>query len=253
VPTIVIRRANACVVTLLLMSAAAVYSPALALASTGGAAPQGALPATAGAPVASGAGTVRASGNGITIQTRDATLLRNRMTVVGRVPASAAGRTVEIQRLGAQTRWRWAATTHATVRADGSFSAVWPANHIGQFVLRAVLSATQAVHAAAASPTITVIVYRPSVATIYGPGFWGSRTACGQTLTRRTLGVANRTLPCGTKVAILYHGRTITVPVIDRGPYANHADWDLTVAAAKALGTYTAGVATIGAVSLPSH
>jgi rare lipoprotein A (peptidoglycan hydrolase) len=44
----------------------------------------------------------------------------------------------------------------------------------------------------------------------------------------------------------------MVVPVIDRGPYANHADWDLTAAAAKALGTYSAGVATIGAVSLPS-
>jgi rare lipoprotein A (peptidoglycan hydrolase) len=62
--------------------------------------------------------------------------------------------------------------------------------------------------------------------------------------------VANRTLPCGTKVALFYHGRSVTVPVIDRGPYANHADWDLTLATAKKLHTVAIGVATIGAVSL---
>jgi rare lipoprotein A (peptidoglycan hydrolase) len=34
-------------------------------------------------------------------------------------------------------------------------------------------------------------------------------------------------LPCGTRVNFLYKGRTITVRVIDRGPYGE-ADWDLT-------------------------
>ena len=58
-------------------------------------------------------------------------------------------------------------------------------------------------------------------------------------------------MPCGTQVALYYGGRTITVPVIDRGPYANHADWDLTEATAKLLSTKSAGVAHIGAVSLP--
>ncbi len=55
-------------------------------------------------------------------------------------------------------------------------------------------------------------------------------------LRHATLGVANRTLPCGTKVSLLWHGRTLVVPVIDRGPYANGADWDLTSATAQALG-----------------
>ena len=43
-------------------------------------------------------------------------------------------------------------------------------------------------------------------ATWYGPGFFGNETACGQTLTRRTVGVAHKTLPCGTKVVIRYGG-----------------------------------------------
>lgn len=55
--------------------------------------------------------------------------------------------------------------------------------------------------------------------TWYGPGFYGNVTACGQRYTRHILGVAHRTLPCGTLVQFRWHGRTATAPVIDRGPY----------------------------------
>jgi peptidoglycan hydrolase-like protein with peptidoglycan-binding domain len=72
-------------------------------------------------------------------------------------------------------------------------------------------------------------------ATWYGPGFFGNQTACGQTLTRRTIGVAHKTLPCGSKVVLHYNGRFIRTTVIDRGPYANGAKWDLTQATAEAL------------------
>ena len=85
-------------------------------------------------------------------------------------------------------------------------------------------------------PSVTVTVYRPSIATLYGPGFYGRRTACGVVLRRNTIGVANRSLPCGTPVAIYYRGRTWSCPVIDRGPYANGADWDLTMATGRRSG-----------------
>jgi rare lipoprotein A len=78
-------------------------------------------------------------------------------------------------------------------------------------------------------------VYRPSLATWYGPGFYGNRTACGRILRTTTVGVAHRTLPCGTKVSILYGGRAIRVPVIDRGPYSS-ARWDLTSRTAQLIG-----------------
>ena len=81
----------------------------------------------------------------------------------------------------------------------------------------------------------SVRIYSPSQATWYGPGFWGQRTACGERLQKSTLGVAHRTLPCGTKVSLLYRGRTITVPVIDRGPYGHDYDWDLTQKTAERL------------------
>ncbi len=75
----------------------------------------------------------------------------------------------------------------------------------------------------------------PQTATWYGPGFFGNQTACGQTLTPRTKGVAHKTLPCGSKVVLNYNGRFVRTTVIDRGPFANGAKWDLTQATAQAL------------------
>jgi rare lipoprotein A (peptidoglycan hydrolase) len=162
-----------------------------------------------------------------------------------------AGQTVEIERSGHQTGWHWAPTVQAAVASDGSFSATWATNHIGRFAVRAVAGAGSAARTATATPSMTVTVYRPSRASYYGPGLYGRRTACGRKLTKTTIGLANRTLPCGESVALYYGGRTMVVPVIDRGPYANGADWDLTAATARALGV--SGVAEIGAVSLPSQ
>src|SRR3954454_13945050 len=58
-----------------------------------------------------------------------------------------------------------------------------------------------------------------ALATSFGPGFYGQKTACGQMLTPAVVGVANRRLPCGTHVKFSYKGRGVTPPVIDRGPY----------------------------------
>ena len=69
----------------------------------------------------------------------------------------------------------------------------------------------------------------------FGPGLYGNGTACGQTLTRTLVGVAHRTLPCGTLVTFRYNGRTVTVPVVDRGPYVAGRTWDLTKGACTLL------------------
>lgn len=79
-----------------------------------------------------------------------------------------------------------------------------------------------------------------STATWYGPGFWHEKTACGVALKRRTLGVAHRRLPCGTRVTLKYGHRYVTTKVIDRGPYTKGVHWDLTKRAARKLNlTYT--------------
>jgi rare lipoprotein A len=98
----------------------------------------------------------------------------------------------------------------------------------------------------------SLTVRKAALATWFGPGFYGQRTACGQTLTPVVVGVANRTLPCGTLVKVSYKGRRLTLPVIDRGPYGhNGADWDLTTEAARALGmedTARIGARVVGSV-----
>jgi rare lipoprotein A (peptidoglycan hydrolase) len=186
-------------------------------------------------------------------------LLRNQLTFTGTAPVSDAGRTIEIDRLGHETKWNWQPTAQATVSPQGTFAATWATDHIGEFEMRAILSGprAQAVDASSAAsspsaPTVLVTVYRPSVASWYGgPTMWGRQTACGIKLTRQTIGLANKTLPCGTNVALYYQGKTLVVPVIDHGPYVNGRDWDLTEATATALGIGTQGVVTLGAVSLP--
>jgi rare lipoprotein A (peptidoglycan hydrolase) len=78
--------------------------------------------------------------------------------------------------------------------------------------------------------------YRFAGASWYGgKTMWGRSTACGQVLRPSTIGVANKTLPCGTPVKFVWHGHSIVAPVIDRGPYIRGRAWDLTAAAAEAL------------------
>jgi rare lipoprotein A len=74
-----------------------------------------------------------------------------------------------------------------------------------------------------------------SIASFYGAPLFGNGVACGGILHPWTLGVANKTLPCGTKVLFQYGSRAIEVRVIDRGPYIAGREWDLTAATAVAL------------------
>jgi rare lipoprotein A (peptidoglycan hydrolase) len=101
-------------------------------------------------------------------------------------------------------------------------------------------------------PASSLKVHKAALATWFGPGFYGQRTACGQTLTPAVVGVANRTLPCGTLVKVSYKGHRLILPVIDRGPYGhNGADWDLTTEAAHTLGmedTARIGARVVGSV-----
>jgi hypothetical protein len=73
-----------------------------------------------------------------------------------------------------------------------------------------------------------------SVASVFRD--YGLGLACGGLLGRNQLGVAHKTAPCGTLITFTYAGRSLTVPVIDRGPYIAGREWDLTGFTADALG-----------------
>ena len=84
----------------------------------------------------------------------------------------------------------------------------------------------------AAQPTVVSPWRLDNNISWYGPGFYGNAGACGMLgpngLTPETVGVAHRTLPCGTRVTFRYNGRTVTTMVIDRGPYVSGRIWDMT-------------------------
>jgi rare lipoprotein A len=233
---------------LLAAGAGALALPALALAGSGG---SGTGPSSSTNPeIRPGNVMVSATSDGITISADASAFVRSGVSVSGSVPAGDAGAGVEIDQLSATPGSRWLPVAVVHAASDGSFAATWHTGHAGPMTVRAVLPGNQAPSAAASPPALSVTVYRRSIATLYGPGFYGQRTACGVILRRRTIGVANRTLPCGTEVQVYYKGNVMTVPVIDRGPYAHGANWDLTMASARALAI--PGTAVIGAASIPA-
>ena len=59
-------------------------------------------------------------------------------------------------------------------------------------------------------------VYRSAYASWYGPGLYGNQLGCGGRLGTSQLGVAHKSLPCGTRVTLRHNGRVVRVPVIDR-------------------------------------
>jgi rare lipoprotein A len=79
-------------------------------------------------------------------------------------------------------------------------------------------------------------VYRYAHASWYGPGLYGNHLGCGGRLGTSTLGVANKSLPCGTRLTLRHNGRSLRVRVIDRGPYVAGREYDLTAATARRLG-----------------
>jgi rare lipoprotein A (peptidoglycan hydrolase) len=84
--------------------------------------------------------------------------------------------------------------------------------------------------------------WRSAGASWYGPGLYGNGVACGGTLRPSTIGVAHKTLPCGTAVKFKHRGHVVIARVIDRGPYISGRAWDLTEAAAEALDFESVGV-----------
>lgn len=87
--------------------------------------------------------------------------------------------------------------------------------------------------------TITIICRPQPVmaasgyASAYGPGLYGNRTACGQTLTPSTRGVAHRSLPCGAWLRVCHHRRCTITRVIDRGPFHANRVLDITEGATR--------------------
>lgn len=88
------------------------------------------------------------------------------------------------------------------------------------------------------------------IASWYGPGFAGRRTASGEVFNPHALTAAHRSLPFGTRVQVTSErtGRSVVVRINDRGPFGGGRIIDLSSGSAHALGM--GGAAPVSLVPL---
>jgi rare lipoprotein A len=85
------------------------------------------------------------------------------------------------------------------------------------------------------------------VASWYGPGFHGKRTASGEVYNMYAMTVAHKTLPFGTRLRLtnVANGKSVNVTVTDRGPFVWGRDIDLSKGVAMKLGTISSGTGRV--------
>jgi rare lipoprotein A len=85
------------------------------------------------------------------------------------------------------------------------------------------------------------------IASYYGRGFHGKKTASGERFSKRALTAAHRTLPFGTRVRVtnLDNGKSVVVKINDRGPFKKNRIIDLSQAAAKKIDMMKTGTARV--------
>jgi hypothetical protein len=151
------------------------------------------------------------------------------VSVAGTLIPAVAGRTVVLQASG---RHGWSTLSRTLTGAKGRFRLRYLPRQTGSERVR-VRFAGDSSGLASRRILGRLNVYRLAGASWYGGG---GGMACGGSLTSSTLGVANKTLPCGTLVTLRYNGRSVRVPVVDRGPYVAGREFDLTEATKQAIG-----------------
>jgi rare lipoprotein A len=186
------------------------------------------------AAVAPSAASAPTGTDSISANARHHVLAGQNVRIAGRLGSGQAGRTVVVR---VRKGGAWHTVDRARTTKGGNYVAGWSPKGLDRYGVRVGTVDGSAKRSLKGGVT----VYRRSAASWYGPGFYGNRTACGRTLGRGTLGVAHKSLPCGTKVAFRYNGRTVTAPVIDRGPYAGNREYDLTAETKRRLGFGSTG------------
>jgi hypothetical protein len=150
------------------------------------------------------------------------------VTVRGSLLPAQPGRELTLKLLGPRG---WRTLAHTYTGARGRFAL--------RYTPRGMLSARIEVRYAGDGRALAVrrVLGRMGVFRLAGASWYGGGggLACGGYLTSATMGVANKTLPCGTFVTLRYGPRSVRVPVIDRGPYVPGRDFDLTEATKRAL------------------
>jgi peptidoglycan lytic transglycosylase len=151
-------------------------------------------------------------------------------SVSGFIRPSAAGRVIRLERRVGGA-WRAVATSRTGER--GAYRLAYRINRAGSAPVRLSVAGD-----AANPPTARTLgrtgTLRPAIASRYD--LYGGPLACGGRLGYDSLVVAHRSLPCGTRVTIHYHGRTVEARVQDRGPFVGGREFDLAGGVARRLG-----------------
>ncbi|MGH2959777.1 MAG: septal ring lytic transglycosylase RlpA family protein [Solirubrobacterales bacterium] len=149
------------------------------------------------------------------------------ITVQARVTGVGKGKSRVRLSVRASGSKKWRVVSTDSVRGGKKFKLKWRGGSAGRYMTRV---SVRKFGRSASDRTGRVYVFRKSHASYYGPGLYGGGLACGGTLTPSTVGVAHKTLPCGTRVTFKVGNRLVTAPVVDRGPFIAGRDWDLTTA-----------------------
>ncbi|MCF7990199.1 MAG: septal ring lytic transglycosylase RlpA family protein [Thiohalocapsa sp.] len=85
------------------------------------------------------------------------------------------------------------------------------------------------------------------VASFYGKGFHGRKTANGERFNQNAMTAAHKTLPFGTRVRVTHvrNGRSVVVTINDRGPFIQGRTIDLSRGAAARIGMLHSGIARV--------
>lgn len=197
-----------------------------------------AQPAPTMAPVGilstASAGIAAPARTALTVRSAPLNVLNDRrLTVTGALQeghrSGLSARTIALQALG---RHGWSTLARSRTGAKGRFRLSYVPRRIGSEIVR-LRFAGDAHDLTSHRRLGRLNVFRLAGASWYSGG---GGLACGGSLTSSTIGVANKTLPCGTLVTLRYGGRTMRVPVVDRGPYVAGREFDLTEATKRALG-----------------
>lgn len=92
------------------------------------------------------------------------------------------------------------------------------------------------------APALAHHTGRPVVATVYHPWYDARPAYCGGTYRHWGVSAAHAWLPCGTRVRVSHHGRTLMVPITDR---CECSSIDLSAGAAHRLGVPLDGIAQV--------
>lgn len=175
---------------------------------------------------------VRIAARVVSLSRRTNVIAGRSAVVRGRTLPAHKGLRVDLQR---RSRGRWVTIARDTTGARGRFRVSERLRRPGVTRMRLRVTRTPTGIASGRRTIGNVEAYRRALASWYGPGLYGNKLGCGGRLSTGTVGVAHKSLPCGTKLVLRHRGREVAARVIDRGPYVGNREFDLTAATKRRL------------------